>query len=94
MTAADSTRVRIRSKNVSWREVDGEVIALDLTSSTYFTTNRTGTLLWHAMVDGAAVGDLVELLASTFGIPADRAKGDVGSFLDLLSANNLLVADD
>lgn len=83
-------RVRVRSQNVTWREVDGTIIALDLTSSTYFTTNRVGTLLWHAMSDGATVADLVSLLRSSFGIPGDRAAADVGTFLKLLEANGLL----
>src|SRR4051812_46578161 len=90
MPTTDALVVRIRPTNVTWREVDGEVIALDLVSSTYFTTNRTGTLLWHAMVEGTTVGDLVALLRSTFGISEETAVADVRAFLQLLESNNLL----
>lgn len=91
MTASESRVVQIRSNDVSWREVDGEVIALDLRSSTYFTTNRTGTLLWHAMIDGATIDQLAALLRSSFGISDELAHADVESFLNLLVANGLLV---
>ena len=85
------SRVQVKSANVSWREVDGEVVALDLRSSTYFTTNRTGAIMWKAMVDGCSVDDLVELLESTFGIDRSRAAADVTAFLELLSRNKLLL---
>lgn len=91
VAANDEVVVRIRSTNVSWREVDAEVIALDLDSSTYFSTNRTGALLWHAMVDGATVGSLVTLLENSFKVPAETARADVNAFLKLVRANGLLV---
>lgn len=90
MALNDDVVVRIRSTNVSWREVDGEVIALDLASSTYFSTNRTGALLWHAMVDGATVAHLVALLEDSFDVPQTTARADVDAFLKLLVANGLL----
>jgi len=86
----DDVCVQIRRQNVTWREVDGIIIALDLASSTYFTTNRTGKLLWHAMIDGATVPELVALLQSSFGISDERATADVHAFLQLLEANDLL----
>ena len=90
MAASDDTVVRIRPTDVSWREVDGEIIALDLKSSTYFSTNRTGALLWHAMVDGAAVADLVALLEKSFAVPQETARADVDAFMKLLATNGLL----
>jgi len=88
--ANDDVSVQIRRQNVTWREVDGIIIALDLGSSTYFTTNRTGRMLWHAMIEGATVVELVALLRSSFGITDERATADVRSFLQLLEANDLL----
>ena len=69
---------------MSWREVNGEVIALDLESSSYFTTNRTGSLMWNSLVAGATSDELVDLLRSTYGIPVESCRSDVEAFLDLL----------
>ena len=82
--------MRIRQKHVTWREVDGVVIALDLSSSTYFITNRTGRVLWTAMVAGATIDELVALLESSFGISRQRATDDVRAFVELVGTNNLL----
>lgn len=90
VAADDDVVVRIRPTNVSWREVDGDVIALDLDSSTYFSTNHTGAILWHAMVDGATVGSLLTLLEDSFDVPRENARADVNAFLKLLQANGLL----
>jgi hypothetical protein len=84
-------RVQIDSANVSWREVDGSVVALNLRSSTYVATNQTGTLIWQAMVDGCSFDDLVGLLCSTFGVSRLQAEADVSAFLHSLSSNALLV---
>jgi len=86
----DDVVVQLRSSGVSWRQVDAEVVALDLESSTYFSTNRSGAVLWHAMVDGATVGSLVALLQRSFALPNDTARADVNAFLKLLQASGLL----
>lgn len=83
-------RLLIRQTGVSWREVNGEVIALDLESSSYFTTNRTGSLMWTTLVHGATRGELIELLRSTYGVSPEVAQSDVDDFLDVLDAHRLL----
>jgi len=90
VAAGNDVVVQIRSTGVSWRQVDAEVVALDLESSTYFSTNRSGAVLWHALVDGATVGSLVTLLQDSFQLPAETAVADVDAFLKLLRASGLL----
>lgn len=86
----DSPPLRVDTTNIAWRDVNGEIVALDLRSSTYFTTNRTGAIMWCALVEGSAVADLVALLKSRFDIDQRQAVEDVQSFVALLSKNNLL----
>ena len=86
----DDRRVQLRRQNLTWREVDGVIVVLDLDSSTYLTTNQSGVSLWEMMVDGTSVSELVERLQSSFDLSDENAAADVRSFLDLLDANNLL----
>ena len=88
--AEKSEVLRIRRDNLTWREVGGEIIALDLVTSTYFTTNATGSHLWNALVEGAKFGDLVALLQEKFGISEDVASNDVTSFIDGVDQHGLL----
>lgn len=87
------TRVRLRTADLTWRVVDGTVIALNLESSTYLTTNRTGAILWDALAQGTTVGELVERLREEFGVSDSVATSDVRDFLRLMEANALLLFD-
>ena len=81
---------RIRSSELSWREVNGAIIALDLASSSYFSTNASGSLMWKALVGGASPDELQALLLSNYQITPSQATGDVAAFIDLLAEHKLL----
>jgi hypothetical protein len=79
-------------RDVSWREVDGEILALDPDFTMYVSTNETGTLIWKALVAGASSEEIAHRLADEFGIDADRARTDVDAFVADLDANGFLDA--
>ncbi len=81
---------RLRADAVTWREVDGEIVALELATSTYLAVNRTGALLWPALVEGASEDTLASQLVQTFGLADDQATLDVKAFLAPLGARGLL----
>lgn len=75
---------------LEWREVDGEVVALDLRSRTYLAVNRTGAALWSALVAGADREELAGRLVEAFDVSGEQAAADVEAFLDELSGQDLL----
>jgi hypothetical protein len=81
---------RLRPEAVAWREVDGEVIALGLESSTYFGTNASGSVLWRRLAQGATRAELIEALMTEFGLEQAQAGTDVDVFLDDLRRRDLL----
>lgn len=83
-------KLRLRSSTLQWREVDGEIVALEAASSTYLTANKAGALLWEALSKGVSRDQLVALLVATFAIDADSARADVDRFIDELAAHDLL----
>jgi hypothetical protein len=83
-------RLTLRSEAVAWREVDGEVIALGLESSSYFSTNRAGALLWQRLAEGTTREELVDALVETFGLEQAHAQKDVDAFTDDLRDRGLL----
>ena len=82
--------LRLKADALAWRHVDGEVIAVDLQSSTYLSTMGSGALLWRALAAGTTRDLLVELLAREFGIEHDRAAADVDAFVADLADRELL----
>ena len=87
-----SEHLRLRPDAVAWREVDGEVIALGLESSTYFGTNSSGSLLWKRLAEGTTRAELVGELVAAFDLEPSRAEADVDAFLDHLRKRGLLQA--
>lgn len=84
------TELRLREEGLRWREIDGEIVALDVTTSTYLAANRSGALLWSVLATGATQQDLVARLAETFEITTEAASRDVDNFLSDLEARGLL----
>ncbi len=44
--------LRLRSDALAWREIEGQIVSVDLRGSVYLATNRTGAALWPALVEG------------------------------------------
>lgn len=86
--------VRIRTENVTWQEIDGELVILDLQRSSYLTTNAAGALLAKHLTEDRTLDDLVALLTSTFDIDADTATRDTKAFLQQLETKDLLISDE
>lgn len=75
---------------VPWREVEGEIVALDLRTSSYFGVNKTGTVLWPTLQEGATRAELVARLTASFGIDEATAAADLDAFLVSLRERGLL----
>lgn len=71
-----------RTDDLAWRDLGGELVLVDLRTSTYLTLNAAGTILWLALVDGASRTELEEALRRAYGIDSDRAAADVAAFLE------------
>lgn len=84
--------MRVRSNDVTWREIDGEMVILDLASSTYLTTNRTGTFLLQQLVEDRTHDELVDAMVDQFEIDRDTAERDVTAFVNMLTEGGLLDA--
>ncbi len=82
--------LRVRADALEWREVDGEIVALDLRRSVYLAINPSGALLWPALVEGASRDELVTRLSDEAGISAEVASADVERFLAELAEHGLL----
>ena len=86
-------RWKLRDADLDWREVEGELVALDLRESRYLAINRTGQVLWTALAEGATEDELTDRLVEAFDIERARAAADVTAFTTDLESRGLLVRD-
>ena len=94
MTPLAAAKVQLRESGLTWRDVGGEIVALDLISSRYFSTNKTGACLWRALVNPVTRSELAQIIQDEFQIPEQVAATDVRKFLETLNANGFLVASE
>lgn len=82
--------MRLRTEGITWQEIDGELVILDLQTSAYLTTNSAGALLAKLLVEERSATELAEALVDEYGIDGARAHQDVDVFVDALRARSLL----
>ena len=84
-------RLKLRDADLDWREVEGELVVLDLRESRYLAVNRTGQVLWADLVEGATYDELIDHLVDAFDIDRVHAAADVDSFTGELESRGLLM---
>jgi hypothetical protein len=83
--------VRVRDDGVVWREVDDDVLILEMETGTYLNLNGSGKLLWLALTEGISSDRLPSLLVKSYGIPEERAREDAAAFVAALQARSLVI---
>ncbi len=83
-------RLKLKDDRVTWRDIGGEVIALDLEGSSYLGINTTGTRLWELLANGTDAEELVRALLEQHDIDPERARRDVAAFVGDLQSRGLL----
>ena len=73
--------IRLKPGTLEWREIDGELVALQAESSLYLAANPAATVLWKRLDAGATRDQLCEALVDAYGIDAELARRDVETFL-------------
>ena len=80
-----------RSDHAMARELDGEIIILDVPSGRYFGINDVGALVW-GLLDGSCDRDaIVDAVTAEFDVDRDTAAADLDALLDQLVDAGLVV---
>lgn len=90
MVEAGDGWLRLRTDDLTWREVGDELLVLKLSTGTYLTLNAVGKELWSKLEDGATGTQLAEGLVERYGISSEQAAEDVASFIGDMTSSGLL----
>ena len=75
---------------VIFREVDGEILALDTRSNQIHQLNRTASLIWRMCRHGATAEEIAAELVDGFHVDDMTARRDIARTVERLRALNLL----
>lgn len=73
---------------------DGIGVLLDLRSGRYIALNAVGATLWRALLDGAALDEVLQRLALERGQPVERLRRDTAAFMAQARKAGLLADAD
>jgi len=73
--------------------VDGEVIAIDLTSGSYYSLAGSGPAVWELLVLGVSEAEIGAALADRFEAEQAEIGPAVSALLDQLRENGLIVSE-
>ncbi|MHB1777728.1 MAG: PqqD family protein [Acidimicrobiales bacterium] len=90
MAEAGNGPLRLRTDDLTWREVGDELVVLKLSTGTYLTLNTVGKELWLELDGGATAEQLVTGLVDRYGITGEQATEDVTAFVADLRSRELL----
>ncbi|HET7483304.1 MAG TPA: PqqD family protein [Actinomycetota bacterium] len=82
--------LKLRDEDLEFREIEGEVVALDVRTSRYIGINRTGASLWELLRSGTDEDAMVARLVDAFGASEEDARRDVTAFVAGLEERGLL----
>ncbi len=80
------------SREVLFREIEGECVLLDLESGTYFGLNEVGTRIWNLLREGLPEERIAEIIAAEFDGDAPTIRADVRALLADLESRRLIVS--
>jgi hypothetical protein len=73
---------RINQPRIVHEEIDGEVIAIDLATGTYFSMPATAAVVWRTLDMGPVeAGNLIEVLLACFHDAPDHAADELDAFV-------------
>ncbi|MCB1175654.1 MAG: PqqD family protein [Leptospiraceae bacterium] len=87
---SENTRY-VMGGDVSWREVDGQVVCMHLDSGEYFTFNAVAGLVWKEVLAGKDMMEIGGVLQQRYNLSAEQSRADARSFVEHLLQSGLIV---
>lgn len=78
------------SEDVTWRDVDEEMIVLHLPTGKYYTFNNTGHLVWQQLAEGKDTSEITSQIMNKYEVDEKAATKDLTTFINGLKEHNLI----
>lgn len=80
------------TNGLTWREINGDLVVMELDSGVYHLFNATGREIWLALADGQTPAQISDRLVDNYAVEKKEAQSDVSRFMASLVGKGLLVA--
>jgi len=83
-------KVIYKQKKIPWREIEGEVIIVDLDKENVLNLNATGKEIWNSINGTLSAADITQKLTEIYEVEEAQAKKDVTLFINKLLEKGLI----
>jgi len=83
----------ICENRVLWKEKNGVVTVLLISSGNFFEFNAVGSAVWRLLAAGHSTDEIIDSLTKTYGVPREQLALDVHGFIVKMIAADLLASD-
>ncbi|HXJ83231.1 MAG TPA: PqqD family protein [Candidatus Methylomirabilis sp.] len=84
------TRFEVNEELVAAKVMDGEVVMINLSTGSYYTSNDVTGALWPLIEQRGPLAAMVELLCSRYDVGPAQAAADLERLLRHLEAENII----
>jgi len=78
------------TENFAWRNVNDEIIILNLKSGEYFTLNDVAQCIWTAVTEEKSVEEIKVKIIDEYDVSAEKAERDIDDFITGMIEQGLL----
>ena len=78
------------TENIAWRNVNDEIVILNLKSGEYFTLNDVAQCIWKAITDEKSVEEIKVKIIDEYDVSTERADRDFEEFITGMIEQGLL----
>ena len=81
-------------KDVVFRDLEGELVLLNLNTGVYFGLDSVGSAIWRLIDGSRSTSEIVSAMTAEYEVDAATCRADLDRFLDALRVNDLVDVDD
>lgn len=89
-----SDRFRLNEKSVAYEMFDGEVLAVNLETGTYYSLPEVSAHIWSCILSGMSIGQIAQALAQIYDAQQAVLETEVSSFVLKMIGENLIIPAD
>lgn len=79
--------------NISWKKLQDKVVAVNLTTGTYYTMNVVASTIWNFIADGKSPEEIARTLADEYDQAEEEIFKDLNTQIDYWKKENLLAEE-
>lgn len=81
------------AENISWKQLQDKVVAVNLTTGTYYTMNVVASSIWNLIAEGKNAEDIAEALSEEYDQSPKTILDDIKEQIGYWTKEQLIITE-